>query len=91
MSKAFTPVSVLAGLMAGQLAKKLFNFVWGRIIDQEPPEPEHREPSYPMLTVALALEGLIARLVRGYVDHGLRIAWSRNTGEWPGDPDPEPK
>ena len=36
----------LGGLLAGLAATRLFEFIWGRFDDQEPPEPEHREVSW---------------------------------------------
>ena len=44
MSKIlFIPVSVLGGLVAGFVGKKVFEQVWGLIDEEEPPEPKHRE------------------------------------------------
>lgn len=84
------PISIVAGLLAGQLAKKLFTKVWGEIIDEEPPDPKHREIVLWQLAGALLVEGASARLVRGLADHGLRHAWTRSTGEWPGEERPQP-
>jgi hypothetical protein len=39
----FAPFSILAGLIAGALGKKLFERVWSLIEDSEAPSPEHRE------------------------------------------------
>jgi len=86
----FTPLSVGVGLLAGQLAKKLFTFVWGKVANEEAPSPEHREISHGQLAVALLVEGAIARVVRGFVDHGFRRAWASSMGEWPGEERPDP-
>jgi hypothetical protein len=85
----FLPLSIVIGLAAGQLSKKIFDFVWGAVKDEEAPSPKHRELPYLELTIALLIEGAIARLVRGYVDHGLRHGWTRLTGSWPGEERPE--
>jgi hypothetical protein len=42
------------------------------------------------LLLALALEGAIFRAVRGAFDHGARQLFSRLTGTWPGEEEPEP-
>ncbi len=89
MSKLFTPISLVVGLIAGQLSKKLFIFVWGKARGEEAPSPKHREIMLAQLAVALVVEGAIARLVRGLVDHGTRRAWYRTIGEWPGEERPE--
>jgi hypothetical protein len=91
MSKAFTPISVIAGLLAGIIANKLFVAIWGRVIDEEPPDPKHREINGYQLVGSLLLQGAIQRLIRGGVDHGLRHAVARSTGSWPGEERPEPK
>jgi hypothetical protein len=85
----FTPLSIAAGLLAGVIAGKLFELVWGLIDDEEAPDPKHREIAYVKLVGALIVEGAIIRLVRGFVDHGSRHAFARLTGAWPGEESPE--
>jgi hypothetical protein len=87
----FTPISIVIGLAAGQLSKKIFDFLWGLVADEEAPRPKHREIPYLRLLVALLVEGAIARVVRGMVDHGTRHGWARLTGAWPGEERPEPE
>jgi len=89
VNKIFMPFSIGIGLAAGQLAKKLFTWVWGRVGNEDAPSPKHREISFPVLLVALVVEGAIARLVRGLVDHGSRHGWAQIVGEWPGEERPE--
>jgi Protein of unknown function (DUF4235) len=86
---AFTPVSVLGGLLGGLVATKLFELIWGQFADEEAPEPGHREISWPKLLVALTIEGAIFRLTRGLIDRGARVAFVRATGSWPGEKKPE--
>jgi hypothetical protein len=87
----FIPFSVIGGLIAGKLAKSLFDGVWGLVDEEESPEPEHRDVPWPKLLLALALEGAIFRAVRGAFDHGARKLFSRMTGSWPGEEEPAPK
>jgi hypothetical protein len=91
MKILFLPFSIMAGLIAGFLSKKLFDGVWGLVDEEESPEPEHREISLGKLALALMLEGAIFRAVRGLVDHGARKSFYNLTGSWPGDEAPEPK
>ena len=91
MKFLFLPISIVAGLLAGLLGKKLFEQLWGLIDEEEPPDAEHREIHYPKLAAALILEGAIFRLIKGFVDHGARVAFLRATGEWPGEEAPEPE
>ena len=91
MSKIlFVPFSVIGGLIAGKLAKTMFDGIWGLVDDEESPEPEHRGVPWWKLLLALALEGAIFRAVRGLFDHGARQLFSRLTGTWPGEEEPEP-
>lgn len=89
MNKLFTPIGLVLGLAAGQVAKKIFDKVWGLIQDEEAPRPKHREVPFATLILALLVEGAIARVVRGMVDHGTRHGWARLTGAWPGEERPE--
>jgi hypothetical protein len=89
VNKLFTPIGLVLGLAAGQVAKKIFDKVWGLIQDVEAPRPKHREVPFATLILALLVEGAIARVVRGMVDHGTRHGWARLTGAWPGEERPE--
>jgi hypothetical protein len=89
VNKVFTPIGLVVGLAAGQLAKKIFDKVWGLVQDEEAPRPKHREVPVVTLVLALLVEGAIARVVRGMVDHGTRHGWAQLTGEWPGEERPE--
>lgn len=91
MSKIlFLPFSVIGGILAGIVGKKIFAALWGVLGDEEAPDPAHREISLGKLVPALLLEGAIFRAVRGLFDHGTRHAFSRVTGTWPGEERPEP-
>jgi hypothetical protein len=83
----FAPIGILAGLAAGFAAQKGFEKVWAVFDDQEAPEAEDREVSYPKLAAALIIEGAIFRLVKGMVDRGARVGFASLTGRWPGEQD----
>ena len=85
----FIPFSLIGGLIAGFIGKKLFDALWGVIDDEEPPEAEHRDVSWAKLIPALALEGAIFRATRGAADRASRMAFYRATGSWPGEEEPE--
>ena len=72
MKFAFAPVGIIAGLIAGLLAKKGFEKAWAVIDDEEPPEPDQRGVPTGKLIAALAIEGAIFRVVKGIVDHQAR-------------------
>jgi len=85
----FAPFSIIGGMIAGLLAKKLFDQVWGLIDDREPPESEYRRISWGKLIAAAALEGAIFRATRAAADHGARRAFAGVTGSWPGSEEPD--
>jgi hypothetical protein len=89
MKIAFLPVSIIGGLIAGFFGQKVFDAIWGKVDDREPPQPEHREISVAKLAIALVIEGAIFRLVKGLFDHAARRGFARMTGEWPGEEEPE--
>jgi hypothetical protein len=87
----FAPFSIVAGLIAGALSKRLFDHVWGWIDEDEPPESRHRDISWGKLVAAALIQGAIFRGVRALTDHYSRRAFARTTGTWPGREHPEPE
>jgi uncharacterized protein DUF4235 len=85
----FIPFSVAGGFLAGMVGKKAFERVWRLIDEENPPEPDQREVTWPKLALALVLQGAIFRAVRGLFDHGSRELFRRTTGRWPGEQAPE--
>jgi hypothetical protein len=85
----FAPIGILAGLAAGFAAQKGFERIWAIVDDEQAPEVENREVSYPKLVLALLLEGAIFRLVKGMVDRGARVGFASATGRWPGEDEAE--
>ena len=86
----FAPFSITGGLLAGLVASKLFQVLWARVDDQEPPSPEHHQISWAKMATALLIEGAIFRLTRGAFDHASRVVFFRGTRHWPGEERPDP-
>ena len=91
MKIIFTPFSIILGLIAGMLGKKLFNQLWGLVDDEEPPDSKHRDITIVKLLAAAALQGAIFRVVKETSDHYSRRAFAGVTGSWPGKKAPEPE
>jgi hypothetical protein len=91
MKFLFIPVSVVGGLIAGAIGKKLFDVTWGMIAEEEPPESEHMRISVPKMLLAAAIQGALFRVTKEAVDHASRRAFMRATGSWPGEEEPEPE
>ena len=86
----FAPFSIVAGLVAGLMARKLTTLIWGLIDDEEAPDPEHRDVPWTKLVVSMAIEGAVFAADRGATDHASRTYFARATGVWPGEEEPEP-
>ena len=85
MKLLFAPIGIIAGLLAGMVAQKGFDRLWAVFDEEEPPEPDQRNASYPKLIAALVVEGAVFRLTKGVVDHSVRGGFARMTGTWPGE------
>ena len=85
MKLVFAPIGIIAGLLAGMVAQKGFDRLWAVFDEEDPPEPDQRDASYPKLIAALVVEGAVFRLTKGVVDHGVRSGFARMTGTWPGE------
>jgi Protein of unknown function (DUF4235) len=91
MKFIFMPFSIIAGILAALIGKKMFDVAWGLIDDEEPPVAKHRDVDMTKLVLSLVLEGALFRAVRGLVDHESRRAFERATGRWPGEIEPDAK
>jgi hypothetical protein len=91
MKFLFLPVSIIGGLIAGQIASRVFEAVWGLIDDEEPPDSKHRDIPLAKMLVAAAVQGAIFRVMRKLVDHQSRKAFAGALGTWPGEEEPDEK
>jgi hypothetical protein len=91
MKLLFIPISIVAGLLAGVVSKKIFNQVWGLFDQEEPPDSKHRDIDWVKLAMAAALQGAIFRVMKEATDHYSRRAFYRTTGKWPGEKEPKPE
>lgn len=81
----YKPVGILAGMIAGLIASKLFERVWGLISEDDPPDPEDREAGWTEILASAAIGGAIFAAVRALVRRGGAKGFKRATGVWPGD------
>jgi hypothetical protein len=90
MGLIYKPIGIALGLIGGLLGKKLFDFVWTKLDDEEPPEPRTEQTSWRKLLAAAAVQGIIFRTVRVAIDRYGAIGWRYLTGSWPGEKRPDP-
>ena len=58
-SRLFRFILTLFGVLAGLIGKKLFDFVWTKIDDEEPPEPTTEETTWGRVIMTAAIQGVI--------------------------------
>jgi hypothetical protein len=90
MGLIYKPFGIVLGIIGGLLGKRVFDFVWGKIENEEPPEPTTQQVSWRRILAAAAVQGVIFRTVRVAVDRWGAIAWHYLTGSWPGEKRPDP-
>ena len=91
MGALYKPIGIVLGLLGGQLGKKVFNMVWARIDDEDPPTATTEEANWPKILTVAAVQGVIFQVTRVVVNRNGAQAWAYLTGSWPGEKRPEPK
>jgi hypothetical protein len=90
MGLIYKPFGILLGIVAALLGKRVFNFAWTKIDDQDPPKATTEDTSWRRLLAASAVQGVIFKVVRVIVDRYGAIGWRHLTGVWPGEKRPDP-
>jgi hypothetical protein len=90
MGLIYKPIGVVLGLLAALLGKRIFNFVWTKVDDEEPPEATTEQTTWQRVLAAAAVQGVIFRVTRGAVDRYGAMGWRHLTGVWPGEKRPDP-
>ena len=84
----YKPIGIVAGMLAGLLGKKVFDFVWGKIDAEEPPKANTEWVTWGKLLSAAALQGMIFKVTRAIVDRQTAKGFAYITGAWPGERTP---
>jgi Protein of unknown function (DUF4235) len=91
MGAIYKPFGILLGILAAMLGKRIFNFAWTKIDDEEPPEATTEDTTWARLLGVAVVQGVIFRVVRVVVDRYGAIGWRHLTGHWPGEKRPDPE
>ena len=91
MKFIYRPIGIVLGLAAGMLSKSVFNFVWGKIDDEEAPKATIQDVSWAKVLSAAAVQGIVFQTVRAAVNRGGAQGFAYLTGVWPGKKAPDPK
>ncbi len=91
MKLLYKPIGLILGIASGIAGKKLFDFVWTKIDDEDPPKGTTRDADWSKILTAAALQGMIFKSTRVVVDRYGAVGWNYLTGAWPGEKRPEPE
>jgi hypothetical protein len=89
MKLLYKPFGLLAGIVSGLLARRLFTVLWGVIDDKEPPEAKTEGASWPRVVAAAAIQGATFSATRAAVDRAGARAFQHLVGVWPGERAPD--
>lgn len=89
MKLMYKPFGIVFGFLAGILAKKVFEAVWGIFDNEEPPKATTLQTTWPKVIGAAAMEGVAFKVTRAAVDRAGAKGFAHLTGFWPGDKVPD--
>ena len=79
-------VGMLVSVLGGMLARSLFKKVWQAVTgEEEAPKPTDARRGWGEILLAAALQGAIFAVVQAALDRGTAEGASKLTGVWPGD------
>jgi len=91
MGVIYKPFGIVLGILGGLLGKRVFDFVWAKLDEEDPPKATTQQTSWQKLLTAAAVQGMIFRTVRVVVDRYGALGWNYLTGSWPGEKRPDPE
>ncbi len=91
MKLLYKPFGIVLGLLAGFAGRQVFNAIWGKLDDEEPPEATTELAPWGKVLAAAALQGAIFAVVRAAVNRAGAKSFEHLTGVWPGERRPEPE
>ncbi|MCK5890171.1 MAG: DUF4235 domain-containing protein [Aeromicrobium sp.] len=84
----YRPWGLVASILGGLVASKVFHQVWKRVDPQasdDPPTALQSEYRLPKIVLAALAQGAIYSVVKALIDRGGARLFQKWTGEWPGD------
>ena len=80
MGLIYKPIGIVLGILAGLVGKRLFNFAWTKIDDEDPPKGTTEYAPWVKILGAAALQGVIFKVMRVVVDRYGAVGWRYLTG-----------
>src|SRR5690349_11863759 len=91
MKLIYKPFGIVMGVIAGLLSKRLFEFIWSKFDDEDPPKPTTKYAPWGKVLAAAAVEGITFKVTRAAVDRAGAKGFDHLTGVWPGEKVPDPE
>jgi uncharacterized protein DUF4235 len=91
MTAIYKPIGLIIGILSGLVSKRIFNFVWEQLDDEDPPKGTTQHAPWVKILSAAAIQGVIFKIVRVVVDRYGAVGWSYITGSWPGEKYADPE
>lgn len=85
----YKPFGITLGILSGLFAKRIFEWIWSKVDEEDPPEANTEEVSWPKLLAAAAMQGIVFKVVRAFVDRATAKSFAYFTGIWPGERKPD--
>jgi xanthosine utilization system XapX-like protein len=90
MKLIYKPIGIILGILGGLVGKRIFNFVWTKIDDEDPPKATTQQADWAKILSAAAIQGMIFKSTRVVIDRYGAQGWYYLTGSWPGEKRPDP-
>ena len=90
MKLIYKPIGLIMGIIAGLVGRRIFDYVWTKVDDEDPPKGTTQNAPWVKILSAAAMQGIIFKTVRVVVDRYGATGWNYLTGSWPGEKQPKP-
>lgn len=85
MKILYKPFGIVAGIISGRLARKIFEALWARIDKRPPPKPGVEHTDVPKAIAAAAIEAATYAATRAAVNRASLKSFQHLTGIWAGE------
>ena len=89
MKALYKPIGLTMGILSALISKRIFNFLWTKIDDEDPPKGTTQRAPWGKVLAAAALQGMIFKSTRVVADRYGAVGWNYLTGSWPGEKRPD--